>query len=267
MSDIKQAKIIEELDTLTDQLFSEDTSIRKKAARTLERKPLMNLMKSEASVAREWFIDKLNQERIGKAIENEKEESVLATLLSTVGFVCERFSYSSLLSWSLSIDYLKFGCQLFIKHLNSESKTVRFASALALTQFRVTEAWEILYDFTEKINSNVYERIAIRLFNYGNNRLKIFDQRDSSKIQIFDTLGIVYCKEGLTQAQLIKYRAVLESAYKQKITSEAQDAIIRALQSIGNKETITFLSKIAAEEKSKYRKETIMNTIESLRQN
>lgn len=261
------SKTIEELDSITEQLFSEDKAIRKKAATALERKPLMDLMRDDAEIVREWFIDKSNRERISKAIEQEKDESILSTLISTIGFACERFSYSSLLSWTLSIDYLKFGYELLNQHLNSKSETVRFTVALALTQFRITEAWDILYDFTKKVNSKTYTKIANRLFNFGTNRLKVFDERNNGeKIQILETLNIAYFKEGLTQEQLRKFRTVLESAYKQKITSDTKSAIIKAFQSIGDKETITFLTEIAKEEQDKYDKEEIVRTIETLRE-
>ena len=259
-------KTIEELDTLADRLFSEDVAIRKKAATALERKPLMDLMRNDADCTRAWFIEKSNCERIGKAIEQENDDSVLSVLISTIGFACERFSHCSLLSWSLSIEYLKFGYDFFIKYLNSKSDSVRFTSALALTQFRVTEAWDILYSFTGKINSKIYTRMVNRLFKYGNNRLKISDTRDSTMSQALAALNIVCNTEGLTEEQLKKFRATLEFAYNQKITSETKKAIVLALQSIGNKETITFLTQIAEEEQDKYQKEIVVRAIEMLKE-
>ena len=224
-------------------------------------------MKNDATIVREWFIERSNREKISKAIEQEVEESILSTLLSTIGFCCERFSESTLLSWTLPIDYLKHGQELLVKHLTHKSSLVRYTAALALTQFRITEAWDILYEFIEKANSKMYVEIAIRLFYFGNNRLKIFDQRDNGEyLRTLDLLNITYHKEGLTQQQIKRFQIALESVYRKKITDEAKDAIIKALQSIGNNDTITFFNQVENEESDKYRKENIVKAIEVLQQ-
>lgn len=259
------AKTLDELDLVAEQLFSEDIKVRKKAAVALERKPLMDLMKDEAGIAREWFMDKSNREKIEKAIEQEKDETILSALLSTIGLVCERFSSSTLLSWALALDYLKYGYRILNNYLDNSSDSVRLTAALALTQFRQTEAWNILYEFTKKANSKIYIRISNRLFNYGNNRLKVFDERDNGEdIETLNALGFIYCKDGLTQEQCTEFQTALELAYGQKISSDAKDAIIDALQSIGDDKTVVFLNEKAINEQDEYRKEKIYGAIETL---
>lgn len=250
-------EVISELDETLQLLSVEDIAVRKKAINSLIRKPNMDLMRNDAPITREWFLNKKNKDTLFSYISKENDKRCLALYINLVSAVCQRFAVTNICFGDRPSDiiYLQDGYNLFIRFLTHSDKAVKLEAAKALTYFRYEEAWNVLYKIlSEKPNSKAYQSVAITLFN--NSR-----SQDKSITGLFDQMKITYSKGVLPRETAQRFSIVLIDAFSKKINDETKESILKALSLMGDKVISDQLIALYEKEEDEFVRRELIKTL------
>jgi len=250
-------EVITELDTTLELLSSEDISIRNKAINTLIRKPNMDLMRNDAPIAREWFLDKKNKDALFSYIDKENDKGCLSLYIELISAVCKRFAITSMCFGERPSDtgYLQDAYKLFSRFLSHSDKSVRFEASKALTFFRYDDAWNVIYQIlSDKPNSKRYQSVAITLFNNSRPLHK-------STSELFDKMKISYNKKGLPKDIAKKLSIALTDAFSKKINPETKESVLKALGAMGDESVADQLMTFYEKEEDEFIRRKWINTL------
>lgn len=148
--------ILNDLDSALSNINSDDPKIRKKGEKRLSSNARRGLGWNCITI-REWFLDNSNKTKIYKAIQNEKEDKLLAGYLLTLSFFYERYIYHDM--WSEIYEkrvegkYKKW-LQSITNLLNEHKSTlVKKEIAYHLAIIGDNKAWDIFNELVKRKNS------------------------------------------------------------------------------------------------------------------